>query len=126
MFCADSIEQYGRRDNIGTFGFQEIIDEVVYARVVYVAEDIRVTTSKQDTSVNHPLLFKNPRSRPISPKIVRRETKFRVMTHISNLKISSGQIYFNVKLKLLRANYARALCQRPDVNNVIIFNEEID
>ena len=78
--CADSIEQYDRRDNIRIFGV-EINDEAVYECVVEVANDTRVTISKQSFSVCHRGPSTNLSSRPIIAKFVRSETKFRVMTH---------------------------------------------
>ena len=39
-FCADSNEQYGRRDNVCIAGVEEIIGVDVYERVVEVANDI--------------------------------------------------------------------------------------
>ena len=52
-------------------------DEDVTERVVEVAKDIEVTISKQHISVCHRLRSRNPGSRPIFAKFVRRETKFR-------------------------------------------------
>ena len=50
LFCKDSDEQFGRRDNIRSFGVEEF-NEDVNERVIEVAKDIGVTISKQDISV---------------------------------------------------------------------------
>ena len=84
LFCADSNEQFGRRDNIRISGVEKFKDELVYERVLEVASDIGVTISKQDISLCHHLPSRNPGSRPIIAKFVRRETKFGIMAHKGN------------------------------------------
>ena len=89
LFCADSNEQYGRCDTISILGVAEINAEDVYERKVEVANDIGVTTSGKDISLCHCLPSRNPRSRPIFVKFVRRETKIDVMEHEGNIENSS-------------------------------------
>ena len=69
LFCADSNEQYDRRDNIRIFGLEEINDEDVYESVVEMANNIGVTISKQYISVSHHLPSTNQRSRPVICKV---------------------------------------------------------
>ena len=88
LLCADSNEQYRRRDNIRILGVDEINDEDVYERVVEMANDNGVSISKQKISVCHRLPSRNQISLPKFAKFVRRETKFCVMTHRRNLKNS--------------------------------------
>ena len=55
LFCADSNEQFGRRDNIRISGVEKFNDGVVFERVLEVASDIGVTISEQDISLCHHL-----------------------------------------------------------------------
>ena len=86
FFCAESNEQYGQLDNIRIFGVEDINDEVVYERVLEVANYMGVRISKRDSSVCHRLPSRNSESRPKVAKLAQRGTKFRVMTHKRNLK----------------------------------------
>ena len=53
LFNADSIEQYGRRDNVRIFGVKEEADEDVYQKVVDVAMKVGHQISKTDISICH-------------------------------------------------------------------------
>ena len=92
FFCVDLIEQNGRHDNIRILEVEEMTGEDVYERVVEVANDIRVTTSKQHVSVWHRLPYRNPRFSPIIEEFVRRETIFQDMTYKRKLKNSSKKL----------------------------------
>ena len=115
LFSADSNERYGRRDNIRIDGVEVINEGDVYERLVELANYNGVTISKQDISVCHRLPSKNWGSSLKLAKFVRRETKFRVVTHRGNLKNSSRNFYNDDDVTLLQAKRARGLRQGPDV-----------
>ena len=50
-FDVDSIEQYGRRENVKIFGVEEETGEDVFAKVVSVAEKAGVSITKKDVSI---------------------------------------------------------------------------
>ena len=93
--------------------------------MVEVASDIGLTISKKGNSVCHRLPSRNPESSPIIAKVGRRETKLRVKTHKRNLKSSSKKTYNIDDVKLLRAELARTLRQRPDIKYVDMINEKV-
>ena len=125
LFCADSIEQWGWRNNIRICVVEEINDKDVHGRVAEAANEIRVTKSKQDIRVFHRLPSRNTGSRSVFAEFVRCETKFRVLTHEKKLKISSRKISFKDDVILLRANIARALGRRPDLKYDKLFNRKV-
>ena len=80
LFSADTVEQYGRRDNIRIFGVKENNDEDIYQEVINVAKSAGVNMNKSDISICHRVPSRstvNPR--PVIVKFVRRELKHRVM-----------------------------------------------
>ena len=97
LFRADWHEKHGRRDNIRICRIEKKNVDDVYDRVVKMANEIVVITSKQHISVCHLLPARNPRSRPILAKFVRRETNFRVLTQTKNLKNSFKKLVFMTK-----------------------------
>ena len=125
LFWADSIEQYGRRDNIRFFGVEENTDGDEYDRLVEVTNDIGVTISKQDISVCHRLPSLNQGSRPKIAKFVRCETKFHVVTHKRKFENSPKKLYNNDDVTLLRVILAKVLRQHPDVKHVDMFTEKV-
>ena len=60
LFCTDSNEQIGRRENIRKFWVEDINDEDVHDGVEEVANDIGKTISKQNISVCHSPPSTNP------------------------------------------------------------------
>ena len=91
LFWADSIDKYGRHDDIRIFAV-EINDDHVYERLLELANEIRVTTCKQDISVCHRLSSRNPGSRPIFAQLPRRGTTFFGLTYERDLKNSSKKL----------------------------------
>ena len=75
--------------------------------------------------MRHGLPSKIPRSVPLFEQFVRRETKFRIMTHKMNLKNSFKKTYINEDVTLLQAKLGRAPRQRSDVKYVIMCYEKV-
>ena len=70
---ADSIEQYGRRENVRIFGVEEEQCEDVFAKVVSVAEKAGVSITPNDVSICHRLPSGGTGSKQLIAKFVRRE-----------------------------------------------------
>ena len=83
---ADSIEQYGRRENVRIFGVQEKPGEDVYPKVVSVAEKAGVQTTANDLSTCHRSPGVGSGRKPLIAKFVRRDTKHQLMKNKCNLK----------------------------------------
>ena len=94
------------------FGVEEVFDGDVYESVAEVANDIRVTLSKQDDSVCHRRPSRNPGSHPIFAKFARRVTKVPVVKEKEKLKNSFRKNYTLDEVTLMRPKLARALSQR--------------
>ena len=120
---ADSIEQYGRRENVRIFGVEEEPGEDVFAKVVSVAEKAGVPITKNDVSTCHRLPSGGTGPKPLIAKFVRRETKHQLMKNKRNLK--NTNIFVNDDLTPLRAKVTRELRKRDGVRSVITVNEKI-
>lgn len=120
---ADSIEQYGRRENVRIFGVEEEPGEDVFAKVVSVAEKAGVSITKNDVSTCHRLPSGGTGPKPLIAKFVRRETKHQLMKNKRNLK--NTNIFVNDDLTPLRAKVTRDLRNRDSVRSVITVNEKI-
>ena len=83
---ADSIEQYGRRENVSILGVVEEPGEDVFAKVVSVAEKAGVSITKNDVSTCHRLPSGGAGPKPLIAKFVRRETKHQLRKNKRNLK----------------------------------------
>ena len=120
---ADSIEQYGRRENVRIFGVQEEPGEDVYAKVVSVAEKAGVQITANDVSTCHRLPGGVSGPKPLIAKFVRRDTKHQLMKNKRNLK--NTNIFVNDDLTPIRAKITRELRKRDDVARVHTVNEKI-
>ena len=120
---ADSIEQYGRRENVRIFGVEE--DEDVFAKVVSVAEKAGVkiiTITATDVSTCHHLPVGGKGPKPLFAKFVRWDTEHQLMKHKRNLKETS--ICVNDDLMPSRAKLTRDLKSKDDVRGVVTANEK--
>ena len=82
---ADSIEQYGRRENVRFFGVQEEPGEDVFAKLVSVAEKAGVQITANDVSTCHRLPGGGSGPKPLIAKFMRRDTKHQLMKNKRNL-----------------------------------------
>ena len=120
---ADSIEQYGRGENVRIFGVQEEPGEDVHAKVVSVAEKAGVQITAIDVSTCHRLPGGGSGPKPLIANFVRRDTKHRLMKHKRNLK--NTNIFVNDDLTPIRAKVTRELRKRDDdVASVHTVNEK--
>ena len=120
---ADSIEQYGRRENVRIFGVQEEPGEDVYAKVVSVVEKAGVQITANDVSTCHRLPGGRSGPKPLKTKFVRCDTKHQLMKNKRNLK--NTNIFVNDDLTPIRAKVTRELRKRDDVARVHTVNEKI-
>ena len=70
---ADSIEQYGCRENVRIFGLEEEPGEGVFAKVVSVAEKAGVSITKNNVSICHRLPSGGTGPKPLIAKFVRQK-----------------------------------------------------
>ena len=117
---ADSIEQYGRRENVRIFDVEEELDEDVFAKVVSVAEEAGVTTTAIDCSTCHRLPSGGKGPKPLLAKFVRPDTKYQLMQHKKSLKETSN--YVNNDLTRLRSKITRGLRSKDDDCGVVTVN----
>ena len=83
---ADSIEHYGRRENVRIFVLDEEPGEDVFAKAVSVAGKADIKITSNDDSTCHRLPSGDKSRKPIIAKFVRRDTKNQLMKKKSNLK----------------------------------------
>ena len=81
----DSIEKFGRGENVRIFGSDEYSVEDVFAKIVIVAERASVIIKSNDVSTCHCLPSGGKGPKPILAKIVRRDTKHQLMKKKRNL-----------------------------------------
>ena len=125
LFLSDANEQYGRRENVRTFGVEEQTGEDVYQQVVDVVKGTSVEICNSDISVCHRLPARGQSGRPIFVKFVRRETKLALMKKKSCLRHQSGRpIYINDDITQLRARL-KSLKEKPDVKVANMINEKV-
>ena len=128
LFNADSNEQYGRRDNVRTFGLKEEDDENVYQKVDDVAMKVGHQISITDISICHRVSSRNLKKDegcPINVKFVRRQTKSGLMANKKSLKDCEEKIFISDDISLLRTRLAKVLILRADIKSVAMLNEKI-
>ena len=118
LFCANSKYQSGRNDKIRSFWVDDVSDEDVIERVVEVANYFGLMISKQDISVSHRLLSRNP-GLPIienSPEVKPTLALWHRKEFKKNSSIKS--IYWQCN------TFGSKSSKRPDVNYVNMLNEK--
>ena len=115
---AESIEKYGRKENVRIFGVEEQSDEDVFAKVVGVAEKAGVTITASVVSTCHRLQGGGEGPKPLFAKFVRRDSKHQLMKHKKNLKETT--IFVSDNLTPLRAKITLGLRSKDDVRGIVI------
>ena len=110
---ADSIDQFGRRENVRIFGVEGEQVEDVLAKVVSVAEKAGVSITENDVSICHRLPSGGICPNPLIAKFVQRETKHHFMKNKRNLK--NANIFVNDDLNpfvLKKRNLRKSDCSQ--------------
>ena len=109
----DCREQYGRRENFRIFGVPEEEDEDPYEELRKVAAKVEITIYKED--IRTLVAISKSWSRPLIAKVVRRESKSRVMAKKKALKFeddSKEPIIF-VSNHMNASEIIRAIIDKP-------------
>ena len=95
-FKADTIHQYGRRDNVRIVGLDDGgSNEDLCDEVINVAGLSGESFEREDIEVCYRLPLRNGDKRPLIAGFVGREKKIKLMRNQKNLQSQSAQLYLN-------------------------------